>query len=146
MAVRPFRIQADIDPWLELRSAAFKSEHPPAGAWTPDDFHREFIAKPWWSPDRLWVVEPLAGGPFAATIGLIVPAPNQPRRAALHWLAVRPASRGTGLGSFLIRHAERAAWEAGARELWIETHAGWQAATALYRRLAFHESTASPWV
>lgn len=38
-------------------------------------------------------------------------------RARLHKLAVIPEKRGTGLGSFLVRHAEREAFARGARKM-----------------------------
>jgi GNAT superfamily N-acetyltransferase len=58
-------------------------------------------------------------------------------RPALHWLAVHPQWRRRGVGRRLVATLERAAWDAGYREIVAETHADWRAAAAFYERLGY---------
>ncbi len=50
-------------------------------------------------------------------IGCVAVTLVSPVRARLHKLAVLPSKRGTGLGSFLVLHAEREAFARGARKM-----------------------------
>ncbi len=41
------------------------------------------------------------------------------------------------MGRLLMVHLERAAWDAGYREVFLETHAAWQAAANFYEALGY---------
>ena len=62
-------------------------------------------------------------------------------RPAVHWLVVLPAARRQGVGRLLMSHLERAAWDAGHREVLLETHAQWQAAVQFYEALGYTADT-----
>lgn len=55
----------------------------------------------------------------------------------VHWLLVDPNYRRRGIGRLLMNCLERAAWDAGHRELQLETHAGWSAAVAFYQSIGY---------
>ena len=59
------------------------------------------------------------------------------RRARLYSIVVAKAARGLGLGAKLLAWAERAAREAGARELSLEVRSRNAAAIALYERRGY---------
>lgn len=73
------------------------------------------------------------------TVGLSIRAGRDTQRAVIHRLAVVPQARRRGIGRLLLATAEQAAWEAGNRQLWLETHARWEAAVALYRSQDWEE-------
>jgi GNAT superfamily N-acetyltransferase len=83
--------------------------------------------------DRVWF---LAIGPdgLAVGAGYLAPEPFQGDVRNLLFLAVLPASRGTGAGRALVRHAADLSRAGGARLLLIETNAAAQfvPARALY--------------
>ncbi len=58
-------------------------------------------------------------------------------RPVIHWLAVAPGFRRRGLGRLLVATVESAVWEAGERQIWLETHSGWQEAARLYAALGY---------
>jgi acetyltransferase len=60
-------------------------------------------------------------------------APNQPHRAEIAKLLVHRRSRGSGLGTRLMRAIEEAAWQAGFELLTLDAKRG-GAAERLYRR------------
>lgn len=137
VTVRNYRGPQDISRWLEIRRQAFATETPAARPWTKDDFTAEVRDKPWWSPQRLWLAENLEhGGPVGAVI-LGLRTGGAQRRAVVHWLAVVPAWRHQGIGRLLMAHLEEDCWQLGYREIYLETHANWQAAVRLYRQLGF---------
>ncbi|MDX1965224.1 MAG: GNAT family N-acetyltransferase [Pirellulales bacterium] len=69
---RHYRDSADILPWLRLRTLAFAKERPGLAQWTERDFEREFLAKPWWSPTRMWLVEDFTpGGGAPVLVGAV---------------------------------------------------------------------------
>jgi ribosomal protein S18 acetylase RimI-like enzyme len=55
----------------------------------------------------------------------------------VHWLLVDPNWRRRGVGRMLISRLELSAWDAGWREVQLETHAGWQAAVAFYQSMGY---------
>ena len=130
IAVRNFAGEQDIDGWLDLHKRSFSSEKPAVRTWTPADFQAEFLSKPWWSPDRMWFAE--AGG----VVGSVTLALRR-RMPAVHWLMVAPEWRRRGLGRCLMSTLEAACWEAGYREISLETHVGWMAAEAFYRAMGY---------
>lgn len=58
-------------------------------------------------------------------------------RPVVHWLIVDPAFRRRGIGRLLVATLESACWQAGERQVWLETHTGWREATAFYSALGY---------
>lgn len=140
-AVRTFSGPDDVAHWLRIRRLAFAGERVAVRDWTEADFNRELTQKPWWSPERLWFVEPAPrGGLPVGTIALA--SRDCPGQAVyvLHWLAVVPGARRRGLGRRLVAEAEKSVWERGARRIALETHAAWIRALDLYRNLGYREA------
>ena len=138
--LRTYRGRDDIDLWLEIRQRAFARERVGVGRWTHEDFDREFLGKPWWSPEHMWFAVPLepAGADRAVgTVTLARRGSGPDSRPVIHWLAVSPAWRRRGIGQLLVRTLEIACWEAGDREVLLETHAAWEKAAALYESLGY---------
>ena len=155
--IRTYLGQDDVARWLDLRRAAFAREKVGVGDWLTQDFEREFLAKPWWRPDRMWFAEfdPSGDQSLAAadrpvgtvavgaitvgTVTLALRGQGPDAKPVVHWLAVRPAYRGRGIARALVAAVEQAAWDAGHRQVWLETHSGWTAASACYRALGYAE-------
>ena len=142
----PSDASADVKHWLALRSAAFAEFDAAGRPWTAEDFHREFTAKPWWHPERMWFAgEVLAPGepPGASamsccgTIALARAGRPPHDRVSVAWLMVAPAYRNRGIARALLATLEAAAWEAGERMLTLETHAAWTAAVRLYESAGY---------
>lgn len=136
----------DIAAWLRVRREALAQLPPSGREWTAADFHREFLQQPWWAPQRMWFALPVAVGeqsppaPLAEPMGTVCLAVRETGgvpRAAIGWLLVRPAWQRRGVGRLLLTVAEQAAWDAGARQVYLETHAAWQAAVAFYRQAGY---------
>lgn len=153
VAVRNFAGPPDIDDWLKLRRRAFERETPAVRDWDRGDFWAEFMAKPWWSPERFWLAEattPDGEGP--RVIGAITLAMRDAAQAGrlryegsdralpvIHWLMVLPEWRRRGLGRLLLMMLEAACWDAGHRRIGLETHAAWSAAVEFYRAMGYAE-------
>ncbi|MEX2559940.1 MAG: GNAT family N-acetyltransferase [Pirellulales bacterium] len=144
--LRNYAGPADIETWLELRHRAFAREKVGVRRWDPSDFESEFLAKPWWSPERLWFAEAITPRKVAGalrvpsaeaaeaigTICLAQRGAGEHSRPAVHWLAVLPAWRRRGVGRLLLAALEAACWDAGHRQVFLETHAQWTAALRFY--------------
>lgn len=137
--VRHFAGEADIAPWLELRHQAFARQRIGVRQWSPEDFRIEFVRRWWWRPECMWLAEvppaPLADSSQHRLVGAVTLAMRgQPdhARPVVHWLMVLPAWRRRGVGQLLLAHLEAAAWHAGHRQIWLETHAAWSAAVTFY--------------
>ena len=140
VSLRHYAGPADAAAWLELRSRAFAREKVGVGRWDLADFEREFLQKEWWSPARMWLAEALDRSGLPCPVGTITWADRGREgdiRPAVHWLAVLPSSRRRGVGRLLLETLHAACWDAGYREVWLETHAGWQSAAALYQGLGY---------
>ncbi len=136
----------DIAAWLRVRREALAQLPPSGREWTAANFHREFLQQPWWAPQRMWFALPVAEeeqSPSRAraepigTVCLAVRETGGVPRAAIGWLLVCPAWQRRGVGRLLLTVAEQAAWDLGARQVHLETHAAWQAAVALYRQAGY---------
>jgi GNAT superfamily N-acetyltransferase len=139
IAVRTFS-ESDVDGWLALRQAAFAEESPAVRDWSRDEFAAEMLAKPWWRPERTWLaVAENEPNHIAGAVTLAERAGKTARLPVVHWLMVDPAWRRRGVGRLLMSHLEQAAWDAGWRDVQLETHAGWQAAVELYRKLDYED-------
>ena len=139
--VRNFAAPGDVPAWLALRDLAMANERPRARPWTTADFHAETTSKPWWSDDRSWaaVSHERADGSnaLAGVVTLAVRSGRDGDVAVVHWLLVDPAWRRRGVARLLMTHLELAAWNAGWREVQLETHSGWSAAVAFYQSIGY---------
>ncbi len=142
VALRTFAGRADIAAWLAVREQAFAREKLGVRRWDARDFEQEFLLKSWWRPDRLWIAE--AAGEPVGTVAMALRGTGAHAVPAVHWLAVVPAWRRRGVGRLLTETLEAAAWDAGHRTVWLETHAKWERALAFYRALGYVPSGAAP--
>lgn len=134
-AIRQYAGPVDIERWLELRHRAFARLKIGVRRWDRDDFEREFLQKSWWAPERLWLAESTdQSNCLVGTVALAERAGGQP---AVHWLAVDPRFRRRGIGRLLMSHLEAFCWDQGQRQIWLETHSGWESAAALYQKLGY---------
>lgn len=86
---------------------------------------------------EVWVVEDEAGRLVGT--GALWPDPQDPTRAEIRRMYLRPAARGHGLGRRLLRLALDRARTAGRHRVELETTAVMEAARALYRSEGFEE-------
>ena len=138
--LRHFAGPEDIAPWLRLREAAFARQRVGVRQWTAEDFAAELLNKPWWSHERMWLAEStsLTGEPkLVGSVTWADRASQSEIRPAIHWLAVLPSWRQQGVGRLLMSALESSCWEAGYRQIWLETHAAWTAAGEFYKRLGY---------
>ncbi len=134
VTLRTFSGESDIGRWLALRAKAFADQTPAVRLWTQADFAAEFLVKPWWSPERMWFAE--ADG----TIGSVTWAMRGRQvydSPVIHWLMVEPEWRRRGVGRLMIHTLEAACWQAGYRQIGLETHAKWADANAFYEALGY---------
>ena len=145
VTVRTFR-PGDEAAWLKLRDQAFAREKLGVRRWTTADFEAEFIQKWWWNPANMWLAESemaRAGEPLLGSVTLArrgSPEASDAARPVVHWLMVSPAARRRGIGRALLTHLERAAFDAGHRQVWLETHSAWRAAAKFYESLGYVSS------
>lgn len=146
MRVRTYAGAGDIVRWLEIRHRAFARQRIGIAAWSEADFRREFLDKPWWSPQHLWFAEAEPSllrlrdrteWTAVGTVALAFRGGGENARPVVHWLAVLPQWRRRGVGRALMGALERRAWELGYRQIWLETHAAWEAAVEMYRRMGY---------
>ncbi len=145
LRLRPYAGIQDIESWLDLRRRAFAKQKVGIGNWEAVDFEREFLQKPWWRPECMWFAElqplllPLR---VVGTVTLArrgYPPHDMP---VVHWLAVLPGHRKRGIGRLLIATLEAAVWDAGERQIWLETHQAWAEAGRLYQSLGYEPALA----
>jgi ribosomal protein S18 acetylase RimI-like enzyme len=140
---RHFAHAEDVDAWLNIRHRAFAREKIGVRQWTSGDFEAEFLAKPWWSPELLWFAEADADAQNPSrpvgTVARALRGSGPEARPVVHWLAVHPAWRRRGIGRLLLSQLHQSCWDAGYRQIWLETHVGWEAAVRLYRDLGYRE-------
>jgi len=136
--VRHIVVPDDVGRWLSLRDRAMAGQTPAVRPWSPDDFLVEMLQKPWWQSERTWVAvsQPTPQQPVGA-VTLAVRQGSAGEVPVVHWLLVDPAWRRRGIGRLLMSYLERAAWDAGWREVALETHSGWAAAVALYQSIGY---------
>jgi GNAT superfamily N-acetyltransferase len=137
--LRQFAGLGDIDAWLELRRRSFESEPVSVRPWARTDFQAEFLDKSWWSPERLWFAEFEAetnGHALAQPVGTIALA-QRGTLSVIHWLCVLPEFRRRGIGRLLMAALETRCWDAGEREVGLETHSQWNAAVKFYTALGY---------
>ena len=138
--LRHYAGQDDIETWLDLRRRAFARQKVGIDNWDAADFEREFLRKPWWSPEAMWLAEAEALLVPAKVVGTVTlarrgePAAGKP---VVHWLCVLPAYRRRGIGRLFLTTLETAVWDSGRRQIWLETHSAWREAFALYQSLGY---------
>lgn len=137
ISVRGFIVPDDIPPWLELRDRAMADQTPHARPWSETDFQSEMLIKSWWRQDRSWLAISTEDQCLVGGVTLAVREGSAQAVPVVHWLVVDPAWRRCGIGTLLISHLERAAWDDGWREIELETHAGWTAAVAFYQSMGY---------
>jgi len=138
--LRTFGQPDDVERWLELRHRAFARQRLGVRTWNAADFAAEFSTKSWWLPERLWFAETSAPGGAPTTVGTVTLAlrgTGAAARPVVHWLAVLPEWRRRGVARMLMAELEAAAWDAGYRAVYLETHAGWTAAADFYHALGY---------
>lgn len=141
VAVRTIEVPSDVAMWLQLHNRAIAALTPTPRPWTTADFQAEMLAKTWWSADRCWIAEASDSPHTAPTmIGSVTLAERvgaQGSVPVVHWLIVDPTWRNRGIGRMLMNCLEQTAWDAGHREVQLETHAGWSAAIAFYQSIGY---------
>lgn len=138
--LRTFGQAGDVERWLELRHRAFARQRVGVRTWTAEDFAAEFLTKSWWLPERLWFAETAMPGGASRAVGTVTLAmrgEGVSARPVVHWLAVLPEWRRRGVARLLMAQLEAAAWDAGYRRLYLETHAGWTAAARFYEEWGY---------
>jgi GNAT superfamily N-acetyltransferase len=126
----------DAETWLDLRRRAFARQKVGIGNWDASDFEREFLSKPWWRPEAMWLAESYAPRMPETVIGTVTLA-RRGEMPVVHWLFVDPGYRRRGIGGLLLAKLEADTWDAGERQIWLETHAAWREALALYRTAGY---------
>ena len=142
ISLRTFRGPEDIDLWLELRHRSFAREKLGVRKWDRTDFESEFLAKSWWSPERLWFAETspklLAGIPTpVGSVALADRGAGATAQPVVHWLAVLSPWRRKGVGRLLMAALETYCWDHGHRRIGLETHSAWQSAAQFYEALGY---------
>jgi GNAT superfamily N-acetyltransferase len=146
--VRQLSVPDHVPAWLALRERAMANQMPAVRHWSAADFDREMAAKPWWRSDRSWVaIHGAASDEASAMVGAVTLALRESAATSVpvvHWLLVDPAYRRRGIARSLVSQLERTAWDAGWREVQLETHAGWSAAVAFYQSIGYAPRDRSP--
>jgi GNAT superfamily N-acetyltransferase len=138
VGVRHIVLPDDVASWLALRDRAMAGQAPPVRPWSERDFHTEMVAKNWWRPDLSWVAcQTDETQTLIGSVTLAIREGTAGGVPVIHWLLVDPAWRRRGIGQLLVSHLERAAWNAGWREVQLETHAGWADAAAFYQSIGY---------
>ena len=138
--VRSYWGNEGVGRWLEIRNRAFTSMEAAGRAWDEADFRREFLEQPWWRPEWMWLAFPSNQDAPRSPVGTVTLAVRQTPgglRPAVHWLCVLPEWRRRGVARLLMSTLERAACEAGHRQIWLETHTDWKEAAAFYERFGY---------
>lgn len=141
--LRNFSGAEDIDHWLDVRHRAFARLKLGVRRWDRGDFQRELLDKSWWQPRRLWLAEGRAMLGNWQPVGTVIwgqRGEGPAAKAVVHWLAVVPSWRRRGVGRLLVQTLEAACWEAGHRQVWLETHTAWESALRLYESLGYRRA------
>jgi GNAT superfamily N-acetyltransferase len=138
ISVRQIVVSADVPAWLALRRRAVAWLKPAVRTWTAADFAAEMSEKPWWRDDWTWLATPVdSPQQLVGSVTLAVRAGSASEVPVVHWLLVDPRWRRRGIARLLMSHLEQAAWDAGWREIQLETHANWTEAVAFYQSIGF---------
>jgi GNAT superfamily N-acetyltransferase len=138
--LRHYEGPQDINTWLELRRRAFARQQVGVRDWEAADFEREFLHKSWWHPRAMWFAETKSSMLPPAAVGTVTLARrgDAPEgKPVVHWLAVLPSYRRRRIGRLLMSALETSVWDAGGRQVWLETHSQWAEAARLYESLGY---------
>ncbi|MBI3837654.1 MAG: GNAT family N-acetyltransferase [Planctomycetia bacterium] len=139
--LRHFAGPGDVEIWLDLRRRSFARQKLGVRDWDAGDFAREFLHKDWWHSEAMWFAEiqrfPFQSHTAVGTVTLARRGDARNAKPVVHWLAVLPGYRRRGIGRLLMATLEAAVWDAGGRQVWLETHAQWAEAVRLYRALGY---------
>ena len=138
--LRHYAAVDDIETWLDLRRRAFARQKVGIDNWDAADFEREFLKKPWWRPERMWLAEAealLVAAKVVGTVPLARRGEPPAGKPVVHWLCVLPSYRRRGVGRLLLTTLETAVWDSGERQIWLETHSAWREAFELYESLGY---------
>ena len=113
---------SDLDGVMEIEEVSFPTP------WSPGMF-REDLTRPFSRPF-------VAQGPDGAVLGYVV-CWHIAGESHLLNIAVRPDSRGRGIGERLVREAIRRGARAGSERIHLEVRVGNEEAQALYRKCGF---------
>ena len=83
----------------------------------------------------MWFAE--SRGEAIGTVTLAERGSGAAAKPVVHWLAVLPRWRRRGVGRLLMSVLHRTVWDAGQREILLETHADWTAAAKFYESLGY---------
>jgi GNAT superfamily N-acetyltransferase len=139
-SIRSYLGEDDVDGWLGIRNRAFSILETAGRVWSEADFRREFVEQSWWRPEWMWFAFASDREASKSPVGTVTLAVRQTLnglRPAVHWLCVLPEWRRRGIARVLMATLERAAWKAGHRQIWLETHTDWKEAAAFYDRLGY---------
>ena len=141
--IRSYQGEQDIPGWLVLRERAFARETLGVRRWEVADFYGEFLDRKWWRPDWMWFAEaPEENNDCpVGTVALAMRQSAEGAVAVVHWLCVLPKWRRRGIGRLLMTTLEQAAWDAGHRQVALETHQAWRAAAACYDAMGYEAVT-----
>ena len=108
--------------------------------WTRDDYLRE-VGR----PETIFVVSEADGRCVGFIIGRLLPDSARDRwTAEIYNIGVKPASRGQGIGSCLIRSFNTIAAKRGAETVYLEVRAGNQKAIDFYKWHGFKVYSSRP--
>jgi GNAT superfamily N-acetyltransferase len=138
VSIRSIVVPDDVAGWLKLRGRATDGLIPQVREWSREDFAAQMLAKPWWRNDRTWLAtQPQLGGSVIGAVTLGLRTGADATVPIVHWLLVDPAWRRRGVGRTLMARLESAVWEAGYRQVELETHANWTDAVAFYQSMGY---------
>lgn len=139
ICLRHYRGLADAEIWIELRRRAFANEKLGVGSWNsrlcPRVLGEELVEPPGDVVRRdRFAISGADGSGHRDACTTRRPAR---RTGGIHWLAVLPGWRRRGVGRLLVTTLEAKVWQAGHRQVWLETHAQWGEAARLYESLGY---------
>ena len=143
IVVRNYAGPGDIPLWSELLDTAFTAAEPPVRRMGGSDFSRRIEGSPWWSAKRMWFAETKNNSHPVGTVTLGFRQGKTRTSPAIYWLAVVPSWRRLGIARLLMAHLEQSCWDAGFRQVDLETHRGWRAAKKFYQTLGYRNTLRS---
>ena len=123
--------------FVRIKNGAFGAEVGGGRDWTVEDFEKEYLASPYFEPERIFFAE--CNGELVGTTTAWT-AEHEGREVGLiHWVAVMPQHRKKGLGWSLNVQALHRLRELGYREAVLNTSEQLESAVRLYHRLGFQD-------